>query len=376
MAKKKKFFIIIANVLLITALIQTVFFFLQTQHANISTNSIQILLRQEIASSNNFLISRTMADLQDSNLIKCARFINLQSKEIFADFTFRDDCNTHDWMLSGKTVEIDLISLNGAAWKIEFKSVNGIFFYFSLWLMRILFVAFTILTYLFWLKREESFRIEEKKKFKLKELASQAAHDVASPLTLLNALCASELVSDEVKELLKQAGERVQGIVGDLKSQSNKIELNIPNGTEIVDLQLTIKAIVQEFSAKNHQIKYKTSVDQINVIAHKQDLMRVISNILNNSIEASSKRHNVIEIKASLLSDKYASLVISDTGTGINPEILKKLSFRGATFGKSTGQGLGLYHAKECVTKWGGTFTIDSMPDVGTKVKILLNTTN
>lgn len=372
MQQNKKNLIILSSILLITALIQIGFHFLQTQQANISTDSIRILLRQEIASSNNFLISRTMADLQESKLIKCARLVNLQSNEIFADFTFRDDCNTNDWMLSGKNVEINLISLNGNNWKIEFKSVNGPSFYISLWLTRILMIGSTVLTLLFWFKREEVFQIEEKKKFRLKELAAQAAHDVASPLTLLNVLSASELVSDEVKELLKQAGERVQGIVGDLKAQSHKIELNLPNGTEIIDLQMIIKRIVQEFGAKNHQIRYITSAEQCKVVAHKQDLMRVIANILNNSIEASSERENVIEIRTHLLDDKFASLIISDTGTGISPNIIQKLGSRGATFGKSTGQGLGLYHAKECVTKWGGTFSINSTPNVGTVITILL----
>jgi signal transduction histidine kinase len=45
---------------------------------------------------------------------------------------------------------------------------------------------------------------------------------------------------------------------------------------------------------------------------------------------------------------------------------------KGATFGKPLGNGLGLYHAKEVITSWGGTIEILSKVDIGTSVQLYL----
>lgn len=97
---------------------------------------------------------------------------------------------------------------------------------------------------------------------------------------------------------------------------------------------------------------------------------RVISNLLNNSIEALSDHGKIILN----LERRGANLVISieDTGKGIPKEVLPTLSQRGVSFAKEHGSGIGLYQAKKAVHSWNGTFEISSELGSGTKVEILL----
>jgi hypothetical protein len=53
-------------------------------------------------------------------------------------------------------------------------------------------------------------------------------------------------------------------------------------------------------------------------------------------------------------------------------EILNNLGLRGKTFGKEHGSGLGLYHAKTTIESWNGYLKIDSAPNIGSTVSVVL----
>ncbi len=63
---------------------------------------------------------------------------------------------------------------------------------------------------------------------------------------------------------------------------------------------------------------------------------------------------------------------ISDTGRGISNRVLSKLFIRGASFGKASGSGLGLWHARKLARAWHGDIVIRSEEGKGTEVDIVL----
>jgi signal transduction histidine kinase len=89
------------------------------------------------------------------------------------------------------------------------------------------------------------------------------------------------------------------------------------------------------------------------VEADKQRLTQVISNLLSNSIKF-TKRGTITVTKKTKVDDKKEVVIsVSDTGTGIDPDILPKLFTKFAT--KSyQGTGLGLYISKSIVEAHGG----------------------
>ncbi|WP_415062660.1 sensor histidine kinase [Bdellovibrio sp.] len=356
-------------VTLVLGIIQGVFYFLQTTQAQTSAQAIQALLRQELSSSNTFLISRTLSDLRESGLIKCVKLVELKTGQVHLDLRFKDKCGGAFWLLEGKVVNADFKSLNGAQWRVDFESVNGRFFEISLWLARILFSGLMLAGVALFYRREDKYKKEELKKEKLKELAAQAAHDVASPLTLLNALVGSDIISTEAKQIVGLIGERVQGIVGNLKNQTVQIEGDERQSFLSVDLIACLEIALREAKSRYANIEWNPPGIPVMVKADRDDLIRVISNILNNAIEASWKSQKTISLG---ISDyDCVTLSVQDGGVGIAADVLHRLGEKGVTHGKQSGKGLGLYHAKSCLSQWGGTLSIDSRQGDGTTITLV-----
>lgn len=361
---KIQFSIYLIPIIAALSIVQATFYTLQSAQANSATATIQALLRQETSISNTFLISRTLSDLRDSKMVKCVRLTEVSNQMIHLDMRFKDSCNQSFFSLTGKEVITILQGLNGELWKIEFQSVNDKFFFASLWLARILITIIFVFATWFYLKKAEKLKKENKKKEKLKNLAEQAAHDVASPLTLMNALIASNHMSKDAKEHLEQAKNSIYSIIGSLREQSHVIENETIIRLENVNLSAVVKTIVKEKKVTFPNISYDLP-DLLIVKANATELERVVSNILNNAIEASDSKGN---INISFVDGTAKTLKISDRGIGIPHYIIEKLGDKGATFGKKSGTGRGLFHAKQCMESWGGSLNIESLVQQGTNV--------
>lgn len=207
------------------------------------------------------------------------------------------------------------------------------------------------------------------------ELASQVYHDIASPLTALKLVSQIQATSAEEMEIIRGAVDRIEAISQDLRLKKGE---RSGHELESVSLQSPVEEIIAEkkllLQGQNIEIDSERSeplYSRINPVEFK----RVLSNLLNNSIEATREKGGRIHVALRKLG-KHNSILISDTGKGIPPHILSKLGERGTTFGKEgdsgAGSGLGIYHAKNTVQAWNGTFEVRSTLDQGTSVNICL----
>jgi anti-sigma regulatory factor (Ser/Thr protein kinase) len=105
------------------------------------------------------------------------------------------------------------------------------------------------------------------------------------------------------------------------------------------------------------------------------ELKRVLSNLINNSIEAFPDGKGRVTVGIRGYKD-VVQIIISDNGKGIPASVLAKLGERGVSHGKessgTSGSGLGVYHAKSTVEKYGGKFEIQSREGQGTMIQIQL----
>jgi anti-sigma regulatory factor (Ser/Thr protein kinase) len=104
------------------------------------------------------------------------------------------------------------------------------------------------------------------------------------------------------------------------------------------------------------------------------DLNRVLSNIINNAIEAVPENTGKVSIYL-FTSDKNSLIKVVDNGKGMSPETLKSLGRVGFSYGKentTSGSGLGFYHAKKTIESFGGEIKVESKVGVGTTVSIYL----
>ncbi|MGZ3808530.1 MAG: sensor histidine kinase, partial [Bacteriovorax sp.] len=196
--------------------------------------------------------------------------------------------------------------------------------------------------------------------------------------------------------LIRNATQRINDIANDLlakgKLNSEKIksgfdihsrispEKSILKAQECILLSPLIDGLVSEKRIQyRNQINIRIDADLKDghgcfVIAESRDLMRLLSNLVNNSVEAFSG--NIGEVTVALETDKdFVNIRIKDNGCGIPHEVLNQLGEAGVSFGKDGsvgGNGLGIYHAKKCIEEMHGHFEITSQVGVGTQVNIRL----
>ena len=108
--------------------------------------------------------------------------------------------------------------------------------------------------------------------------------------------------------------------------------------------------------------------DNLFVNGNSQELSQVLLNVLQNAANHTIKGSVTVAFKKE---NDNIILSISDTGRGIEPDILSKIFERGVT-GSGDGMGLGLVISKEIISAHNGTILIDSIQGEGTKVKIIL----
>lgn len=212
-------------------------------------------------------------------------------------------------------------------------------------------------------------------KTEIAEIARQVAHDIRSPIGALNMTIAGEShLNEEKKALIKASLDRINDIANDLllKSKVNKVQS--------VLLNKLISEVVSEKNAEHKSndinFEFSESGDIFYVSAHESDLKRIISNILNNSVEAKSAS---AKLDVSCVIKKYKSHItasISDNGVGIPLDFIENVGKRGWSYSlngskRSYGSGLGLSYGISKMREWGGELKISSKENVGTIVTLM-----
>jgi len=223
--------------------------------------------------------------------------------------------------------------------------------------------------------------------------AKQVAHDIRSPLSALNMVSFTlDQIPEDRRLLIRNAIQRINDIANTLLQKSKTgVNLNEPS-TDLVsdenqDIKLKIELLpaLMDTIVSEKRVQFRNLVD-VNididlassygafVNVDSSSLKRVMSNLINNSVEAFINQSGKVMIKVKNEKD-LVLVIISDNGKGIPPEILKKLGKMGVSHGKTgtqSGSGLGLYHAKKTIEIFSGKIQIDSMENQGTTITISL----
>lgn len=219
---------------------------------------------------------------------------------------------------------------------------------------------------------------------KIGQLTSQVAHDIRSPLAALDVVTTTLAeLPEEKRVLVRRATARIRDIANSLIEQSSATHqrtASVEAAEETVSVELLSSLIDPLMTEKRLQFRARQEVEiqaelseaAYGLFARVQptEFKRVLSNVVNNAVEVIKHRGTVL-VRLRLC-EGMVFIEVHDTGKGIPPETLVKLTRRGATFGKVGGSGFGLYHARERVEAWGGTLTISSEVGKGTTVILRL----
>jgi signal transduction histidine kinase len=215
-------------------------------------------------------------------------------------------------------------------------------------------------------------RIEEAEKDRIyKEVSRQVAHDMQSPITALRFLFRSSKLESEEREIYNYSLERMESILGDL-SRTTKIKDKLLSNTSTSSTQSFTKQLrflVNEKAAEHHPLKINTNISNVEnakLALNSSQLLRIVSNLVNNSVEAGA-----CDLLISLSQKSSALLIeITDNGPGFPEKMLNpKVELRESN--TNTGNGLGLYSAQVLLSKVEGELILSNL-DKGAKVQIIV----
>ena len=204
--------------------------------------------------------------------------------------------------------------------------------------------------------------IQQSRQAQMGELLSVIAHQLKQPLATMSAtltlnqvklLKNDEYTKESIEKLFTLFANNIQHLsitIDEFRNFFNPHkhkELIVVN--EVVDTALFVISMM--FSKSNITIEKEYESNR-EIMVLKNELMQVILNILNNSIDSLNKvttTQRVIKIKT-YDTDLGTHVEISDNGGGINPKIIDKIFDKYfTTKPENKGTGLGLYLCKTIV---------------------------
>ncbi len=214
----------------------------------------------------------------------------------------------------------------------------------------------------------------------LVKIATQTAHDIRSPLLVLNRVFKDLSFLPEKKRIdTRHAIQRVTDIDNNLLTKYKKEKKSI--ATEITlssePAAMMLESIISEkrIEVANTaiEIKFEILAEAYNVfiLVDAIGFKRVISNLVNNAIEALRNKEGLIIVILNK-HDGQVFIDIKDNGCGIPQDKLITALEEGATFGKKEGSGLGLPYAVSKIAEWHGDYSLQSRPGEGTQFEIVL----
>nr|WP_263323413.1 ATP-binding protein [Neobacillus sp. Marseille-Q6967] len=209
----------------------------------------------------------------------------------------------------------------------------------------------------------------------ISNLAASTAHEIRNPLTGIKGLV--KLLSEDIQDKKAQTYfdviqleiDRINTIVSELLvlGKPTAHTLNIYNANDIVK---EIEPIIHsEANFMNIGLSIQYAEVELPISCVKDHIKQVILNLVKNSLQAMPDGGSIM-IKLEKRNESCV-ITVEDNGVGMDNYQLKKAFTPFYTL-KKDGSGLGLTVCKRIIETYGGTITISSVLQKGTKVEMTL----
>ncbi|AUC21254.1 two-component sensor histidine kinase [Polaribacter sejongensis] len=210
-----------------------------------------------------------------------------------------------------------------------------------------------------------------------REMAKQVAHEIKNPLTPMRLTVQSferrfDPTDEKAKEKLKEFSQTLIqqiDVMSSIASAFSDFAKMPTQKKEQLDVISVVKFALDIFSER--YIKYYPQEKELHANLDKTQLIRVITNLVKNAIQAVNVEENpLIEVKV-FSEDLNIKITVSDNGKGISDD-LKDLIFEPKFTTKSSGMGLGLGMIRNIIEAYKGTISFTSKEGLGTVFTVIL----
>ncbi len=211
-----------------------------------------------------------------------------------------------------------------------------------------------------------------------RDFVANVSHEIRTPLAALTGFVESLTTlrldgqeRDRVLELMRQQSQRMQALVDDLLTLARLEGSPRPSPDSWFSLDDLIGLVMSEVSALSagrHQLHWPTPTG-LELAGIESEVHSALTNLLSNAVRYTVERGQ-IALGVQRLPDGGVALHVTDTGAGIGPEHLPRLTERfyrvdGSRSRATGGTGLGLSIVKHVCQRHGGELRIESEVGVG-----------
>lgn len=210
-----------------------------------------------------------------------------------------------------------------------------------------------------------------------REMAKQVAHEIKNPLTPMKLSLqylqrAGKLQPDLIHTLLPKLTKTIMEQINSLDEIATSFSqfASMPNAQNItfnlVDLlHQSLDMHRHHFDDNNDSFYCNIEADSYPIFADKNQMQRVINNLLMNAVQAiPTEKNGKISIRLFQMKNDLVRLEIEDNGKGVDIETQQKI-FSPYFTTKSSGTGLGLAMCKDIIENAGGNIGFTSSPSMG-----------
>lgn len=224
------------------------------------------------------------------------------------------------------------------------------------------------------LKKMEEELLQNQKLATIGRFATGMAHEIRNPLNALKGFAqffaqkfAQEEPAKTYAQTMVQEADRLNRVITDLLTFAR------PKKIEKKEFQLKpfLEEIIRilQFDLQKKSLQTILKVEAKSIQADQDSLKQALINLILNSIDASHPK-GIIKIQAKKL-NSHLKITIEDFGQGMDETTLKEI-FTPFFTTKDKGTGLGMAIVHKIITEHGGNINLDSTPNQGTKVEIIL----
>ncbi|MDB5912847.1 MAG: putative histidine kinase, classic [Ramlibacter sp.] len=221
-----------------------------------------------------------------------------------------------------------------------------------------------------------------------RDFVANVSHEIRTPLTVLagfvetlQSLDLPKEERDRYLQMMGQQAQRMQMLVNDLLTLSRLEGSPLPNQGEWTPLSAFVMQSQQEAQALAKALGKKLDLrfpaaPSVALGGAAGELQSALSNMVSNAVRY-TPGGGVVEVRAGEVTPGRFELAVRDTGPGIAPEHLPRLTERFYRVDRSRsretgGTGLGLAIVKHVAQRHGGELRVESTPGTGSTFALVL----